>query len=107
MALGNVNDIATFVAVVKAGSFTAAAHQLGITRSAVGKIIARPEVRLQVRLLHRTPRSIGLTDDGSVFFARCTQIIEDLEEVETAMAARSATPKGALRISVPVALGHT
>jgi DNA-binding transcriptional LysR family regulator len=106
VALGNVNDIATFVAVVKAGSFTSAAQQLGITRSAVGKIMARLETRLQVRLLHRTPRSLGLTDDGSVFFARCTQILDDLEETETAMAARSATPTGALRISVPIALGH-
>ncbi|MBN3834438.1 LysR family transcriptional regulator [Burkholderia sp. Ac-20344] len=106
MALGNVNDIATFVAVVKAGSFTSAAQQLGLTRSAVGKIIARLESHLQVRLLHRTPRSLGLTDDGSAFFARCTQILDDLEETETAMAARSATPTGALRISVPIALGH-
>ncbi|RFU44551.1 LysR family transcriptional regulator [Paraburkholderia sp. DHOC27] len=106
MALGNVNDIATFVAVVKAGSFTLAANQLGVTRSAVGKIIARLEARLQVRLIQRTPRSLGLTDDGAAFFARCTQILEDLEETEAAKAARSATPTGSLRISVPVALGH-
>jgi DNA-binding transcriptional LysR family regulator len=106
MALGNVNDIATFIAVVKAGNFTSAAQQLGITRSAVGKSIARLETRLQLRLLHRTPRSLSLTDDGAVFYARCAQILEDLEETETAMAARSATPAGTLRISVPIALGH-
>ncbi|CAN7738506.1 LysR family transcriptional regulator [Caballeronia sp. 15715] len=106
MAPGNFNDIATFVSVVRAGSFTSAAQQLGITRSAVGKIIARLEARLQVRLLHRTPQSLGLTDDGEVYFARCTQILEDLEETETAMAARSATPTGTLRISVPIGLGH-
>jgi DNA-binding transcriptional LysR family regulator len=106
LAPGNFNDIATFVSVVRAGSFTSAAQQLGITRSAVGKIIARLETRLQVRLLHRTPQSLGLTDDGEVYFARCAQILEDLEETETAMAARSATPTGTLRISVPIALGH-
>ena len=106
VALGNVNDIATFVAVAKAGSFIAAAQQIGITRSAVGKIIARLEERLQVRLLHRTPRSLALTDDGAVFLARCASILEDLEEIELAMAARSATPTGELRISVPIALGH-
>jgi DNA-binding transcriptional LysR family regulator len=106
LALGNINDIATFVTVVKAGSFTSAGQQLGITRSAVGKIIARLEARLQVRLLHRTPHSLGLTDDGSVFYARCTQILEDLEETETAMAVRSGTPAGTLRISLPIALGH-
>lgn len=107
MALGNFNDIATFVSVVKAGSFTSAGQQLGITRSAVGKIIARLEARLQVRLLHRTPQSLGLTDDGEVFFARCTQLLDELEETETAMAARSATPTGTVRISLPIALGHS
>lgn len=107
LALGNINDIATFVAVVRAGSFTSAAQQLGLTRSAVGKIVARLETRLQVRLLHRTPQSLGLTDDGAVFYARCTQILDDLEETESAMAVRSATPTGGLRISVPVALGRT
>jgi DNA-binding transcriptional LysR family regulator len=106
VALGNINDIATFVSVVKAGSFTSAAQQLGMTRSAVGKSIARLEARLQVRLLHRTPHSLGLTDDGALFLARCTPILEDLEEAETAMAARSAAPAGTLRISLPIALGH-
>jgi len=106
MAPGNFHDIATFVSVVRAGSFTLAAQQLGITRSAVGKIIARLESRLQVRLLHRTPQSLGLTDDGAVYFERCAQILEDIEETETAMAVRSATPIGTLRISVPIALGH-
>lgn len=106
MALGNINDIAAFVAVVRAGSFTDAAKQLGITRSAVGKIVARLEERLAVRLIHRTPRSFSLSDDGEAFYARCAQILEDLEEAELAMAVRSGTPSGTLRLSVPIALGH-
>jgi DNA-binding transcriptional LysR family regulator len=106
VALGNINDIATFVAVVKAGSFTIAGKQLGLTRSAVGKSIVRLEERLKVRLLNRTPRSLSLTDDGTLFYSRCTQILDDLEEAESAMAARSAVPTGALRLSVPTALGH-
>jgi DNA-binding transcriptional LysR family regulator len=106
MALGNINDIAMFVAVVKAGSFTIAAKQLGLTRSAVGKSIVRLEQRLGVRLLNRTPRSLSLTDDGDVFFSRCTQILDDLEETELAMAVRSAKPTGVLKLSVPSGLGH-
>lgn len=106
MALGNINDIAMFVAVVKAGSFTIAAKQLGLTRSAVGKSIVRLEQRLGVRLLNRTPRSLSLTDDGEVFFSRCTHILDDLEETELAMAVRSAKPSGVLRVSVPIGLGH-
>ncbi|WP_351060436.1 LysR family transcriptional regulator, partial [Psychrobacter sp. TB20-MNA-CIBAN-0197] len=64
MELHNLNDIAAFVASVDTGSFTAAARQLGLTRSAVGKSIVRLESRLQVRLLNRTTRSLSLTDDG-------------------------------------------
>jgi DNA-binding transcriptional LysR family regulator len=106
LALGNINDIAMFVTVVKAGSFTIAAKQLGLTRSAAGKSIVRLEQRLGVRLLNRTPRSLSLTDDGEVFFSRCTQILDDLEETELAMAVRSAKPTGVLRVSVPIGLGH-
>lgn len=106
MGLNNFSEIATFVTVVKAGSFTVAAEQVGLTRSAVGKSIVRLEQRLKVRLLNRTSRSLSLTDDGKAFFDRCLQILEDLEETEDAMAQRSAAPHGRLRISAPFALGH-
>lgn len=106
MALGNINDIATFVNVVKAGSFTTAARQLGVTRSAVGKSIARLEDRLNVRLLNRTPRSLSLTDDGQLYFMRCSDLLGELEEIEVAMAARSEKPTGVLRLSLPPGLGH-
>ncbi len=57
-------DIAAFVSAAKAGSFTAAAASLGLTRSAVGKSIARLEARMAVRLLNRTTRKLSLTDEG-------------------------------------------
>ncbi|WP_295997006.1 LysR family transcriptional regulator [Rugamonas sp.] len=106
MGLNNFSEIATFVSVVNAGSFTVAAGQVGLTRSAVGKSIARLEERLQVRLLNRSSRSLSLTDDGKAFFDRCVQILDDLEQTEEAMAQRSTAPHGRLRISVPSALGH-
>lgn len=106
MALGNINDIATFVAVARAGSFTTAAKNLGMTRSAVGKTVNRLEERLGVRLIHRTPHSFSLSDDGQALFARSERIVEDLEEVEMTMAVRSGSPSGTLRISAPLALGH-
>ncbi|CAN7800189.1 LysR family transcriptional regulator [Paraburkholderia hospita] len=106
LGLSNINDIALFVGVVNAGSFTVAARQMGLTRSAVGKGIVRLEERLAVRLLNRTPRSLSLTDDGQVFYARCVRILEDLEEAESAMALRSETPNGLLRVSLPITLGQ-
>lgn len=106
MELHNLNDIAAFVASVDTGSFTAAARQLGLTRSAVGKSIVRLESRLQVRLLNRTTRSLSLTDDGRVLYERCVGILQDLDEVEEALAFRRSTPSGRLRMSLPVALGR-
>src|SRR5687768_1433835 len=106
MELHNLNDIAAFVASVDTGSFTAAARHLGLTRSAVGKSIVRLESRLQVRLLNRTTRSLSLTDDGRVLYERCVSILQDLDEVEEALAFRRSTPSGRLRMSLPVALGR-
>lgn len=106
MEIHNLNDIAAFVSSVNAGSFTAAAKQLGLTRSAVGKSIVRLEARLQVRLLNRTTRSLSMTDDGQVLYERCVGILQDLDDVESALAFRRSTPSGRLRMSLPVALGR-
>jgi DNA-binding transcriptional LysR family regulator len=60
----HLQGIAVFVSVVEAGSFAAAADRLGLTRSAVGKSIARLEDRLGTRLLERTTRSLNRTEAG-------------------------------------------
>ncbi len=106
MELHNLNDIAAFVSSVNAGSFTAAAKQLGLTRSAVGKSVVRLESRLQVRLLNRTTRSLSMTDDGQILYERCVGILQELNAVEDALAFRRSTPSGRLRMSLPVALGR-
>jgi DNA-binding transcriptional LysR family regulator len=106
MELTNLNDMAAFASVVKHGSYTMAAKQLGLTRSAIGKSVVRLEQRLQVRLLNRTTRSLSLTDDGRVLYGTCVTILDELEGVERALAQRSGTPQGQLRISLPVALGR-
>lgn len=106
MGLNNFGEIATFIAAVNAGSFSVAAQQLGVTRSGVGKSIARLEERLNVRLINRTPRSLSLTDDGAAFYKRCVQLMDDLEDAELAMAERSGAPHGRLKLSLPLALGH-
>jgi len=62
--MAELNGIDVFVAAVEAGSFAAAGERLHLTRSAVAKAIARIEEKLNVRLLHRTTRSLRLTEDG-------------------------------------------
>jgi DNA-binding transcriptional LysR family regulator len=106
MELTSINDIIAFVSVVESGSFTLAAKRLGLTRSGVGKRIVHLEHRLATRLFQRTTRSLSLTDDGQVFYERSTQILSDLQEIDTAMARRSAEPRGQLTLSLPVTLGR-
>jgi len=91
---------------VRAGSYTHAAGSLGLTRSAIGKSIVRLETRLGVRLLNRTTRSLSLTDEGRIMFERCQQILDDLEEVDAAMAMRRGKPTGTLRLSAPLSFGQ-
>jgi len=106
MEPNRLGDISAFVAAVKTGSFTAAAASLGLTRSAVGKSVARLEARLQARLLHRTTRKLSLTDEGRAVFERWRQILEDLDEVEANMAARRGQPSGTLRLTAPLSFGQ-
>ena len=106
MQLDSISDLVTFVRVADARSFTTAAEQLGVTRSAAGKSVARLEARLGVRLLHRNTRRVAPTDEGLAFYARCVPILADLEEAELALTSRSQEPKGRLRIDAPVSFGR-
>ena len=70
----SLNGLATFVTTARSATFTEAADALGISRSAVGKAIARLEARLGVRLFHRTTRSVSLTPEGEVFLPYVDQV---------------------------------
>ena len=99
-------DITAFVSAVKAGSFTAAADSLELTRSAVGKSIARLEAQLSVRLLNRTTRKLSLTDEGTHAYRRWSQILEELEEVDANLALRRGKPSGTLKLLAPPFFGR-
>jgi LysR family transcriptional regulator, regulator for bpeEF and oprC len=102
--LRDVHDLEANV-VAELRSFTDASRALGITPSGVGKSIARLETSLGARLLHRTTRRIGLTDDGAVFFEQCRRILDELESARGLMSNRGAAPRGRLRVSVPITIG--
>ena len=95
-----------FVAVVEAGGFAAAAARLNLSRSAVGKTVARLEARLGVRLCHRTTRALSLTDDGQAFYERCVRMLAELEAGEAALESGRLEPSGKVRVSVPVVFGR-
>lgn len=106
MESNRFGDMLAFISAVKHGSFTAAAAALGLTRSAVGKSVARLEARLGVRLLHRTTRKLAVTDEGLVVFERWVQILDDLDEVDATMAQRRGQPSGILRLTAPLSFGQ-
>ncbi|PVX77120.1 LysR family transcriptional regulator [Paraburkholderia unamae] len=101
-----LSGVAEFVDVVDAGSFAAAGARLGVTRSAVAKIVARLEQRLGVRLLQRTTRSLSLTDEGHAYYEQCRRVLSDLSAVEAALDHGRREPSGRLRITAPVLFGR-
>lgn len=98
--------IDTFVYAVDAGSFALAAERMGLTRSAVGKTIARLEQRLGTRLFHRTTRQQNLTEDGQAYYERCVRALAELEAAEAAFDNGRREPGGRLRVSAPLLFGR-
>jgi DNA-binding transcriptional LysR family regulator len=98
--------MAAFLAAVDTGSFSGAAAKLGMTPSGVSKLVARLEGRLKARLFHRSTRQMKLTELGAIYFERSRRIFEDLDALETMMEERDDVPRGVLRVTAPVVLGH-
>lgn len=98
------SEMNAFVRVVERGSFAAAADDLGVTPSALSKLVTRIEDRLGVRLLARTTRRLALTAEGDLFLARSRDILASIEAAEAEVTAASRLPRGHLKISVGTAL---
>ena len=101
-----LKHIPVFVASVEAGSFAQAAVRLHLSRSAVGKSIARLEERLGVRLFHRTTRSQRLTDNGALFYERCLRALEEIRGAESQLETGKHQVSGRLRVAMPVLFGR-
>ena len=89
-------ELEVFVKVAEKGSFSAAARQLGVSPSAVSKIVARMESRLGAQLVLRSTRRVQLTPEGCQLYERGQRVLADLNEVENAASLRS-VPKGVVR----------
>ncbi len=89
-----------FLAVVRSGSFTAAGHELGVSKSYVSKTVQQLEDRLGVQLLVRTTRRLSLTDAGRQFHAECAELQDRLTAVERRVGLYSTRPFGRLRIGL-------
>ncbi|OWJ60869.1 LysR family transcriptional regulator [Inquilinus limosus] len=101
----DLNDIAVFVRVVEAGSFTAAARLLGMPKTTVSRRVAALERAVGVRLLQRTTRSLGLTDAGRLYHDQGSRALRLIEEANQQLAEARAETSGTIRISAPVGFG--
>lgn len=99
-------QLESFLAVVRAGSFVGAADATGLSKAAVSRHVSELESRLGVRLLHRTTRRLSLTDDGQRFHARAGELVEALRELEAETASSGGEATGLLRINAPVTFGN-
>src|SRR3984957_13744835 len=90
-----------FVRVVEKGSFSAVAKERGIGQPAVSKQISALEDELGTELIHRTSRSIALTDPGRDFYESALHILDDLENATSRIGRGQTAPKGLLRVAVP------
>ena len=92
-----------FVRAVECHGFTPAAHDLGVTPSAVSKLVTRLERKLGVRLLQRSTRRLALTAEGEIYFERVQRIVGEIADLESDVMRFAQQPRGRVRISVGTA----
>lgn len=96
--MDRLKSMSIFAKVVELGSFTAAARQLKLSVSSISQIVAKLEDELQVKLLNRSTRSIGLTEAGKIYFQGCRRMLAEASQVHEQLYAFNNTPIGILRI---------
>ncbi len=105
MMLERLSDMAIYAKVVEAGSFSAAADALDLSKGAVSKAIARLEKHLSLRLLQRTTRRMTVTLEGRAFYDYCQQIVSQAAAAEHHLGSFRDEPSGIVRITAPVTFG--
>ena len=104
-AVNRFEEIETFVRTVEAGTFTAAAEQLGVAKSMVSRRIRDLEARLGVQLFSRSTRTLNLTEEGESLHARAVALLTDWQDMESIGDASDTPLNGRIRLSVPLSFG--
>lgn len=101
------SEMAFFSLLVRAGSLSAAARELGISTPAVSKRLAQMEARLGVPLMHRTTRRIGLTQEGEIYLEQARRILTDIDGMERLVRGALDAPQGLLRVNATLGFGRS
>jgi DNA-binding transcriptional LysR family regulator len=104
--MDQLDGMRLFVRVAEQGSFAAVALQMGVARSVVTRRIAGLESRLGTKLLARSTRRLSLTSAGAIYLEKCREILDMVEAAETGLDAERQTPRGTIRVSVPLSFGQ-
>jgi DNA-binding transcriptional LysR family regulator len=98
-------SLRAFTKVVEHGSFSEAAREMRLSRSAISKYVIDLEQELGVQLLNRTTRSASPTDNGRIYYERCVAILAEIEDADLAVSHLQAEPRGLLRVNAPMSFG--
>lgn len=104
--MDRLEAMAAFVAVAELRGFSPAARRLRLSASAVTRLVAGLEERLEIRLLQRTTRSVSLTDAGTRYLERARRILADVDEAEGAARAERREPTGRFVVAAPLVFGR-
>jgi len=100
-------EMAFFHLLLRCGSLSAAARELGLTTPAVSRRLALLEARLGVQLLNRTTRRMGLTPEGEEYLTQARRILADIDDVEQQLSQSMAQPRGLLRVNATLGFGRS
>ena len=105
--MDTLEGMRTFAAVAARGSFTDGAKRLGISTKLASKYVRQLEERLGAQLLHRTTRSVTLTETGEAYYRRCLPLLDQFDELEGLVQTRQSELAGPIRITAPTGFGST
>src|SRR5581483_1107867 len=103
--MDRLGALQAFVQVAETGSFSEAARRLRSSKSAISRQVSGLETELGARLLHRTTRSLTLTEAGRGYFERAARILADLDDADRSVSTLQAAPRGKLRVNAPMSFG--
>ena len=104
--MDRIDAMKVFVAALDTGSLAGAGRKLGRSPAAVSRAIALLEARVGVELLHRTTRSLKMSEAGERYAIACRRVLTELEEADVAAAGERTAPRGTLALTAPVLSGE-